>query len=133
MFNLDPLGVIEKEKPKTPVVITDNDAVTNDSDYVRVNLKKLIETASTALESAMTVAEQSESPRAYEVLAQLLNTASELNTKLLVTHQIEKKIKESSVDNIPPSGTINNNTQNIVFSGTSTELIRAMKQAKETL
>jgi hypothetical protein len=94
--------------------------VADDAAEVRRNLKQLVNTAQDALEYALDMAKQSESPRAYEVLANLLNTAADLNTKLIDVHTAEQKITKPSKEE--PAGTQHITNNNVVFTGTTSEL-----------
>lgn len=98
--------------------------VSTDSDLARANLKQLIETSKTALEHALEVCVQSDSPRAYEVLANLINTAADLNTKLIDIHQREQKLNGTPEK---PEGTTTI-TNNAVFVGTSADLNAAIAE-----
>jgi hypothetical protein len=93
--------------------------VHDDADFARANLRALITTAQTALQHALDVAVQSESPRAYEVLATFINAAADLNTKLIGVHQTEAKIATPVADTPVAAGPV---TNNIVFTGTTEEL-----------
>ena len=97
--------------------------VSSDADFARSNLRELIKTATTALQHALDVAVQSESPRAYEVLATLINSSADLNTKLVDVHQKEQRIATDKTAPQASTGPVNQTiTNNVVFSGTSTEL-----------
>lgn len=104
---------------KLPALSNDVSTVTDDSNFARNNLRQLIETSRSALEHALSVAVQSDSPRAYEVLANLINTAADLNTKLMDVHQKEQKIVGTKEGETSPTSVTNNS---IVFTGTTAEL-----------
>lgn len=112
-----PLPILVKTPPEFNVK-----KVSNDSESARDNLKQLIETARTALTHALEVAVQSESPRAYEVLATMINTAADLNTKLIDIHQKEQKMVTSGTPQPEVVGNVTNVQNNVVFSGTTEEL-----------
>lgn len=119
VFGIEPIPPEKLPSIQLPVVFEDGATVQQDSASSRANLKQLIDVATQALEGALNVALQSESPRAYEVLATLINASSDLNTKLMNTHEVEAKIvgkKPEVVNNTQ------NLTQNIVFSGTTDAL-----------
>lgn len=121
MDKLSGLFDIEPVKPEPlPVAKTNGtEKVSSDSEYARSNLKQLIETSRTALEHALNVAVQSDSPRAYEVLANLINTSADLNTKLIDVHQREQRINQNKDDDQKVS---HNVTNNVLFTGTTSEL-----------
>jgi hypothetical protein len=119
-----------EHRPSTelaPVVIT-NTKVQDDADFARANLRSLIDTASKALQHALDVAVQSESPRAYEVLATFINASADLNTKLIDVHQRESKL---STPESAPAGEVKNVTNNVVFTGTTQELNDLIMQRLE--
>ena len=74
------------------------------------------------LRRALEVCVESDSPRAYEVLANLINTAADLNTKLIDIHQREQKLNGTPEK---PEGTTTI-TNNAVFVGTSADLNAAI-------
>lgn len=109
------------DRPSTPIqVYKGNDDIIDDSKYARNNLRKLISTSQDALEHALDLATQSDSPRAYEVLATLISASSDLNTKLIDVHQKEKNL--TTKNNETPVVHQGNITNNVVFTGTTDEL-----------
>jgi hypothetical protein len=109
-------GVAPVKYAPLPVPHGGNEEVKSDAVIARANLKGLMETATEALEGALELARQSDSPRAFEVLATLISTAAELNTKLLDIHANEQKISKG---NPQEEATVTNNN---VFVGTTSEL-----------
>jgi hypothetical protein len=119
VFNIEPIPPERMNTVHLPVVFEDHATVQQDAASSRANLKQLIDVATQALEGALNVALTSESPRAYEVLATLITASSDLNTKLMGTHEAETKIvgkKPEVVNNTQ------NITTNVVFSGTTDAL-----------
>jgi hypothetical protein len=97
-----------------------------DGDFARENLKNLMVTAKEALENALNVAIQSESPRAYEVVSALINTSADLNNRLMMTHSIQTRIESYAKPEV--NNTQNNSTtNNVIFSGTPGELAKLLK------
>ena len=90
-----------------------------DKDYstVRKNLYQLIETGKDAVENILNVAKAGDSPRAYEVVSQLLKTVSEMNKDVLDVHDKAKKIKEDKYNL-----TQKNTTNNTIYVGSTSEL-----------
>lgn len=94
----------------------------DDFEKTRNNIQLLLSKATPALESAVSLASSSESPRAIEALSTLLKTISDINAGYLDAQlkvaQIKSKkgVKEDSSDT-PKSV---NNT--LVFNGTTKEL-----------
>lgn len=75
------------EPINVPVVSAD----TEDFDYARQNLHQVIETGKIAMNKALYLAAEAESPRAFEVLATLLKTVADTSEQLL---ELQKKQKD---------------------------------------
>ncbi len=117
-----PTTTIVKSESSLPVTAQDS-KMDHDFEYVRNNLKDLVETGSSALSSLFDLAQQSENARAYEVLSITIKTLSEINKDLLDIH--EKKAKVEAASNKAsgqPVGVTNNVQNNVVFTGTTAEL-----------
>jgi hypothetical protein len=81
--------------------------VEEDYDYARANLKDIIDQGKDALETLIDIADQSQHPRAYEVVANIINTLASANKDLL---DIAKKKKElSAPEKSDGPSTVNNN------------------------
>jgi hypothetical protein len=117
--------VIEYETPCVPEKITD-EAVTDDAEYARANIKRLITKGNKAIDKLLLVAGESEAPRAYEVIATMLKNIADLNKDLLELHKRKKDLepKDCGRSNI-------NVDKAIVFTGSTTELLKIIKQNKE--
>jgi len=92
----------------------------DDYEYARGNLYKIIEKGQDALEDMIDVAKQSESPRAYEVVTNLIKTMAETNKDLLNLAKVKKELEK--VDT-PEQKNITNN--NLVL--TSADLLKMIK------
>lgn len=92
----------------------------DDYEYARGNLYKIIEKGQDALEDMIDVAKQSESPRAYEVVTNLIKTMAETNKDLL---NLAKAKKELEKVDTPEQKNITNN--NLVL--TSADLLKMIK------
>lgn len=86
-----------------------------DFSYVRENIKHLIGNGSDAIEEILKVAKAGDSPRAYEVLGQLLKTVSDMNKDLIDLYDKTKKAKKEDVK-------INQTTNNSIYVGSTSEL-----------
>ena len=95
-----------------------------DKDYttVRENLKDIVKRGTEAIDGIMLVASESQSPRAYEVVATLIKSVADANKDLLSLHKQIKEIKRTEVDN--SSTTITNNS---LFVGSTSELQKLIK------
>ena len=81
---------------------------------VRCNIKDVIDNSKVAIEGILKVASETDSPRAYEVVSQLLKTASEANKDLI---DLPKQMKDLEKDD-----TIKKVTNNAFFVGSTKEL-----------
>jgi hypothetical protein len=95
-----------------------------DYELVQSNFKNLIGTGNLALESALKVATQSDSPRAFEVVAILLKTMADLNNNVLDVH---KKAKDTT-----NSKTEIKQTNNSVFVGSTKDLQNLLNKERST-
>lgn len=102
------------------------DANNFQKDYtlVQSNLKDLIGSGNVALEAALKVATESDSPRAFEVVAILLKTMADLNNNVLDVH---KKAKETT-----NSKTEIKQTNNSVFVGSTKDLQNLLNKDRST-
>lgn len=107
------------------VVVEDSANAEADIAEVRANLKQLMATATEALQNALEVAIDSESPRAYEVVTGMISAAADLNSRLVATHQVEQKMKIDNGTATKPTNVTNNNS--VVFTGTPAELSKLLK------
>ena len=123
IFDIEP---VEETPPvqTMPVVVETSDIVETDSNYARENIKTLIDTGNKALNDLAYVANQSESPRAYEVLANMMKSLTEMNKDLL---QLQKTKRELAPQSEAAKGV---NIDKAVFVGSTTELLKMIKSNK---
>jgi hypothetical protein len=95
-----------------------------DYDLVQENLKNLLGTGNAALESALKVATESDSPRAFEVVAILLKTMADLNNNVLDVH---KKAKYTTGQKVEIK-----QTNNSVFVGSTKDLQNLLNKERST-
>ena len=116
-------------KPPVEIVVSDevrenkkrNDA---NKDYaeVRDNLKNIIGTGLNAIDGILSVASEGESPRAYEVVSQLIKSVTDANKDLIGLHEQMKKLDEDTEGR--SSGPVTNNS---IFVGSTKELQKLVK------
>jgi hypothetical protein len=95
-----------------------------DYELVQGNFKNLLGTGNLALESALKVATESDSPRAFEVVAILLKTMADLNNNVLDVH---KKAKDTTNSKIEVK-----QTNNSVFVGSTKDLQNLINKERST-
>jgi len=120
LFSLNPPPVV----PQQEEVELSAPTVENDFTFIRKNIYEVIETGQTALSSLAQIAEQSQHPRAFEVLATLMKTIVESNRELLDIQK--KKLDLSETQRYGDRSTI---TNNLVI--TTAELQRMLAQKIE--
>jgi Terminase DNA packaging enzyme len=123
LFDVEP----DKSSPTKTISGGTFDANNFQKDYelVQSNLKDLIGNGNVALESALKVATESDSPRAFEVVAILLKTMADLNNNVLDVH---KKAKDTTATNTTKV-TQNNNS---VFVGSTKDLQNLLNKDRST-
>lgn len=97
-----------------PVTTTEKN-LDKDFEYAKDNIKMLIANGSDAIEEILKVAKAGDSPRAYEVVSQLLKTVADMNKDLLELHQRAKTVKKETVN-------VKNTTNNSIYVGSTSEL-----------
>ena len=114
------LGMHPIPPPPNPVFLPAK-TEKNDYEYARQNMYDIIEKGTSALEDIVDIARQSESPRAFEVVTNLIKTLADANKDLM---DLAKKNKElSKPDASNENKTVNNN----LFVGSSSELLKMIK------
>ncbi len=123
IFDVEPIE--EKPIESLPVVIDDAvNQVDADAEFARDNMRTLITNGNDALEKLAYVADQSESPRAYEVLATMMKNLAEMNKDLL---ELQKRKRELAPQSESAKGV---NIDKAVFVGSTTELLKMIKANK---
>lgn len=112
-------------RPKVPTAIDDDAQLDSDYKYARENFYNVIERGSDALEEMMHVANSSEHPRAYEVIATIMKTLVDANKDLVAMGRDKIKANNASDDN--DKGVTNNN----VFVGSTSELQTLLNDMKK--
>jgi hypothetical protein len=129
IFDIEPISM-EESSPKTDtemVVVEETSEVETDYQHARKNIKALTVKGNDALDKLMLVADESEHPRAYEVVATLMKTMADLNKDLL---DIQKKKRDLVGKEVVPSdGSIN--VDKAVFVGSTSDLIKLIKNNRE--
>ena len=96
--------------------------IDNDTKYVRQNFYDLIEKGHSAIDELLAVADQSQHPRAYEVLATMIKTMGDMNNDLLGMHEKKQKLTGEKPED--KKETVNNN----LFVGSTSELLKLMNK-----
>ena len=93
--------------------------IESDYDTTRENLRELLTTGQNALQHALEVAKQSEHPRAFEVVGNLMKQLADVNQQLMDLHQQKQKL------DAPKKGA-DKVTNNAIFVGSTAELSKML-------
>ncbi len=122
-FNVDSEVVLPEVSPVKPKKITAQvDEIKKDYEYTRGNLYSLIEKGQESLDGIMELAQESDSPRAYEVAGQIMKSVADTTDKLI---DLQKKMKELNKED---DGGPKSVTNNALFVGSTAELAKFLKQ-----
>ena len=126
IFNL-PVTKKETEVTIPKKVDTNKEESEADIDYkyARENLYTIIEKGQESLNTLVDVAQQSQHPRAFEVVSQLVKTLSDTNKDLL---ELQKKIKVINKDIQEGPKTVNNS----LYVGNTADLQKFINKRKNS-
>ena len=114
--------IVESEKPKIKKIQTQEEQIQKDYEYSRGQLYSIIEKGQEAIDGILELAQESDSPRAYEVAGQLIKNVADTADKLM---DLQKKLKDVNKDEkgVAPTSV----TNNAVFLGSTAELQKFLK------
>lgn len=110
----------------TPVIASDhpNDHLNRDTQFARENLYDVIAQTSAAANALAGIANESQVPRAYEVLGTLLKIQGEASKQLLDIHKVRKDVQPTLPQpNVATPNGGGTYIANAVFVGTNAELL----------
>lgn len=131
--NIDKVLDIEPTEIKSEIVKSESvlvlkpqetDQLQKDYEYSRGQLYSIIEKGQEAINGILELAQESDSPRAYEVAGQLIKNVGDVTDKLL---DLQKKMKDINKEEkgVTPTSV----TNNAVFFGSTTELQKFLKSS----
>jgi len=110
---------------KTEVAQTEIVADTEeDYAYSRDKIKELITKAEEAIDNMMALASETEHPRAFEVLAGMFKTTTDMMDQLITLQKKRKELTQAEEQRATSGG---NTTNNAIFVGSTTELQKFLK------
>lgn len=131
--NNDPIGsslginpIQKTEKVQEIISDAHNDSAIKDFETARANINIMIDTAKEAIDNLSQIASSSQAPRAYEVLAKLIDTTVQANKDLIDLQAKMKEMKDIETPTNPKGKTINNN----LFVGSTAELQKVLQELK---
>ena len=118
--NTAPLSLHSSEKASTHVPAKGTETTEKDIEYARENLYHLAERGRDALDGILELANQSQHPRAYEVVGQLIKTLTDTNDKIVDMQAKAKDILSNPKKDRPDKVTNN------LFVGTNADLTKLL-------
>jgi len=118
MNDKNPVEVLPAELLPTSEIEIAKDLDT-DYEYTRDNLKAIIEKGAEALDGILELAKESEHPRAYEVVGQIIKNVADVNRQLI---DLQKDIKGLKKTDSGPK-----NVTNALFVGSTHDLQKLLK------
>lgn len=115
---------VESQTVGTPIIevkeeIDHNTDIRKDYEYSRATLTSLVNKGQEAIDNILELAQETDSPRAYEVVGQLIKTVTDSAEKLM---DVQKKLKD-----LEQEKQTTNVTNNALFVGTTTEVLNMLK------
>jgi hypothetical protein len=127
-LNLSPIDKSSGDKFVNDLMVTaHDDSAKQDFELARANIHSMIMSGQEAMETLSQIASSSQHPRAFEVLAKLMDTMLNANKDLMT---LQEKIREIDAADSPISDkakTINNN----LFVGSTSELQKVLQDMKK--
>jgi len=102
------------------------DNIKGDYEYSRDTYYELLEKGKESLELMVEVARESEHPRAFEVLSNMMKNMADINDKLMDLNKKNKDINKEEVKQVA-------NTTNNVFLGSTADLQRLLNDDKDII
>ena len=115
-------------KVETAAVVDTTDILETDTTKSRTTISSLIDKSVSALDDLIRVARESENPRAYEVVSQMLKVTADMSKDLLAIQKLKKDIQPNSSEDSGAKNTRIGTQQNI-FVGTTNDLHKAISIA----
>jgi hypothetical protein len=113
-----------------PAIIEQDKDITDDYSYSREKYKGILNKGEEALDGMMQLAIESEHPRAYEVLSNMLKNMADVTDKLM---ELQKKKQSLVTDNNGNEKQPQSMTQNNVFLGSTSDLQRMIMDQKSEI
>ena len=126
-FDIEPAPIEKVEKAKKPLVMSNKqEDREKDYSYARAQLYDLVEKMQESLDGAMEVAQQSDHPRAYEVVFNGAKNAADVVEKI---QQLHKQVKDLEVEEVKVQQH-NTTTNNVFMSGSTADLMKMLKESQ---
>lgn len=104
-----------------------DDSASRDFEFARANLYDVITNGQEALAKLAQIADQSQHPRAFEVLSTLMKTIVDANKDLMSLQKNIRELKDADAPQNEKAKTVNNN----LFVGSTAELQKMIQDLKK--
>ena len=121
-LNLSPMS----DPIKAIVAKAHDDSAKNDFEMARGNIHEVIQNGTYAMEKLAQIADSSQHPRAFEVLAKLMDTMLQANKDLM---ELQKQIRQISAADAPTNENAQQVTNNL-FVGSTADLQKVIEEMK---
>lgn len=115
-FDIEPAVVKE-------VAVIESNPVEDDIEHARNTLRDLIDKGNEAIDGIGNLAKNSDAPRAYEVMGQLIKTVSDVTKDLVAVQKAKAEIERPKIAS----------QTNNVFVGSTHELMKMLKNAQKNI
>lgn len=126
--------IIKQEAPE----LLPNINLASDFELARNNISRLLEISSRAIDDYYEFATTSASPKAVEVLSNMIKDTVDMNKNLIELHQQRERINSTKITNGQPINNDNNNgthnitTQNNIMCSPA-DIIKLMRESEENV
>lgn len=127
-LNLGPIPDYSKTV-STIVAVAKNDSAKEDFTFARANIREVVENGNDAIAKLAVIADQSQNPRAFEVLAKLMDSMVAANKQLL---ELQKEIRTIEKADVPQDEHARKHVTNNLFVGSTAELQKMIEDMKKT-
>jgi len=121
-LNLSPMS----DPVKAIVAKAHDDSAKTDFELARSNIHEVIQNGTYAIEKLAQIADSSQHPRAFEVLAKLMDTMLQANKDLM---ELQKQIRQISAADAPTNENAQQVTNNL-FVGSTADLQKVIEEMK---
>lgn len=115
-FDIEPAIVKE-------LAVIESEPVEDDIEHARNTLRDLIDKGNEAIDGIGNLARNSDAPRAYEVMGQLIKTVSDVTKDLVAVQKAKAEIERPKIAS----------QTNNVFVGSTHELMKMLKNAQKNI
>jgi hypothetical protein len=117
---------IQNDQIKALSIKAHDDSAKNDFELARGNIHEVIQNGTYAMEKLSQIADSSQHPRAFEVLAKLMDTMLQANKDLM---ELQKQIRTINAADAPTNENAKQVTNNL-FVGSTSDLQKVIEDMK---